>query len=329
MSTTFLFSTYSCPTEETLTVQIAGQSGQVRGEKESLLFDTYPEGERTFINLPVDANDVQSLAVIEALFAQAPELSSLWLSKPNPAVQSLLGLSEVPCEVTRTDFFQVRTLWVHNGRETLPPERWTITKDIAHPARPRVQEGQVLYQRSIPQIGKVLRFRVVDIAKDLETFHSWHNQERVANFWELNKSKEELKEYLVKGLQDPHQFPVILELDGTSVGYFEMYWTPEDRLGPYYPSEAFDRGFHLLIGNESFLGFNNTDAILKSVTHYLFLEEPRTRKIMAEPRSDNVKILRYIETFTAWKNLREFDFPHKRACLLECKREAFFGGRFL
>lgn len=329
MSTTFLFSTYSCPTQETLTVQIAGQAGQVRGEKESLLFDTYQEGARTFINLPTDANESQAAAVLEALFAQVPERNSLWLSKPNPALQALLGLSEVPCEVTRSDFFQLRTLWVHNGREALRPERWTTTKETPHPVRPRVQEGQTLYQRTISKIGKVLRFRVADVSKDLETFHEWHNQERVANFWELNKSKEELKDYLLKGLQDPHQFPVILELDNTPVGYFEMYWTPEDRLGPYYPAEPFDRGFHLLIGNEAFLGFNNTDAILKSVTHYLFLEEPRTRKIMAEPRSDNVKILRYIETFSAWKNLREFDFPHKRACLLECKREAFFGGNFL
>lgn len=329
MSTTFQFSTYSCPLQETLTVQIAGLSGQVRGEKETLLFDLHQEGERTFVNLPSDARESHALAVIEALFAQNSAWTSVWLSKACPAVQNLLASESIPTEVSRLEFFQLRNMWVHNGDSQITPEKWTTTKDVAHPIRPRVKAGQLLYSRFYPAIGKTISFRVVDPTKDLETFHNWHNQERVYHFWELNKPQDELREYLDKGLQDPHQFPTFVEFDGVPVGYFEFYWTAEDRLGPYYPADAFDRGLHLLIGNEAYLGFNNTDAILKSACHYLFLEEPRTRKIMAEPRADNKKILRYLETFLAWKNLREFDFPHKRAALLECKREAFFGGNYL
>ncbi|KYG63756.1 aerobactin siderophore biosynthesis protein iucB [Bdellovibrio bacteriovorus] len=329
MSTTFLFSTYACSTQEALTVQIAGHSGQVRSPKEALLFDTFTEADKLFVNIQADACDVMTLAVLEALFVQNSSLQSLWLNKVPAGFSRLLGKSGTPLEVTRQEFFQLRPLWVHNGKENITPETWTLTKEVSHPVRPRVKPGQILYQRSLTHLGKTLRLRVADIEKDLDIFHDWHNQPRVFDFWELNKPKEELREYLKKGLEDPHQFPVIVEFDETSVGYFEMYWTKEDRLGPYYDSEAFDRGLHFLIGNEKFLGFANTDAILKSVTHYLFLEEPRTRKIMAEPRSDNAKVLRYVETFTAWKKLKEFDFPHKRAALLECRREAFFGGNFL
>lgn len=329
MSTTFPFSTYSCPAKESLNVQIAGQAGQVRGDKEALLFDTYKEGEKFFVSLQSDASDILALATLEAVFSQDKTLQSVWIAKPCPALQNLVCKTEAPFEVKRSEFFQLRPLWVHNGRQMIIPENWTVTKDVSHPMRPRVEAGQLLYQRSIPHLGKVLRFRVAHPDKDLETFHEWHNQERVFKFWELNKSKENLREYLVKGLQDPHQFPVIVEFDETPVGYFEMYWTKEDRLGPYYEADAFDRGLHFLIGNEKFLGFDNTDAILKSASHYLFLEEPRTRKIMAEPRSDNTKVLRYVETFTAWRKLREFDFPHKRAALLECTRERFFEGNFL
>lgn len=329
MSTTFLFSTYACATQEALTVQIAGQSGQVRAPQEVFLFDTFMENDKLFVNIQADANNVMTLAIFEALFAQNNSTQSLWLQKPSAGLTNLLGKADRPLEITRQEFFQLRPLWVHNGNDPITPETWTKTKEVTHPLRPRVKPGQTLYQRTLPHLGKTLRLRVADSEKDLDVFHEWHNQPRVFDFWELNKPKEELREYLKKGLEDPHQFPVILDFDETPVGYFEMYWTKEDRLGPYYDSEAFDRGLHFLIGNEKFLGFANTDAILKSVTHYLFLEDPRTRRIMAEPRSDNVKVLRYVETFTAWKKLKEFDFPHKRAALLECRREAFFGGNFL
>ena len=145
----------------------------------------------------------------------------------------------------------------------------------------------------------------------------------------MAESKEKILAYIEKSLKDPHALPTIAECDGVPFGYFELYWTREDRLAPYYESEVWDRGFHFLVGEKSFLGFSNTDAILKSLTHFIYLEDRRTRKIMAEPRSDNQKVLRYLETFVAWKKLYEFDFPHKRSALLECTRERFFTGDFI
>ena len=34
-------------------------------------------------------------------------------------------------------------------------------------------------------------------------------------------------------------------------------------------------------------------------------------------------------TLDAWKKIKEFDFPHKRAALVECSRERFFQGEYL
>lgn len=276
-----------------------------------------------------NSSDMDALAAIEKLFAKDSSLQNISINSLSSTLKKMLGAKEDSYPLSRIEFFQLRSLWVHNGQEDVTPEKWTVTKEVSHPVRPAIKEGQLLYKRFVASIGKTISFRVAHIEKDLDVFHAWHNQPRVLKFWELDKPKDELREYLSKGLKDPHQFPTILELDGVPVGYFEMYWTMEDRLGPYYVADAFDRGFHFLIGNTDYLGFKNTDAILKSVCHYLFLEEPRTRKIMAEPRADNVNVLKYLETFTAWKKLKEFDFPHKRAALLECKREAFFGGNYL
>lgn len=230
--------------------------------------------------------------------------------------------------ITREAFFQKPGIWNAPTNNQFPLEEWIETNSVAHPKRYPFTAGQQLYSRYVKAIDAVVSFRVIQ-ESDLDTFHDWHNQPRVADFWELALPKEELRKYITKGLNDPHNMPVITEINGEAAGYFEIYWTKEDRLGPYYDSAPFDRGFHLLVGNTKFLGFNNTDALLKSVTHFIFLDEPRTRFIMGEPRHDNQKILRYVLSFKSWRKVKEFDFPHKRAALLECNREKFFLGKYL
>lgn len=226
-------------------------------------------------------------------------------------------------DFSREEFFQLPELWHHSATYSITPEKWTETNGRAHPLRSAPHIGTV-YKRYVPEIEKTLSFRSIDLEKDLDIFHEWHNQFRVYTFWELNKPKEELKAYIEKSLKDPHQFPMIVEMDNQPIGYYEMYWILEDRLGPYYESEAWDRGFHFLIGDKKALGFANTDSVLKAGLHFLYLDDPRTRKVMAEPRSDNQKVLKYAEAAVGWTKLKEFDFPHKRAALLENRRESFF-----
>ncbi len=226
----------------------------------------------------------------------------------------------------RTAFFQLPNLWHKSSPEI--PESWSQTGNFEHPVRPHCPEGTV-YRRFSAAVGKTFEFKVADVERDLEVFHQWHNQPRVSEFWELAKSKDELRDYLEKGLADRHQIPMILFVDGKATGYFEMYWVPEDRLAPFCDHQPWDRGFHFLIGDASFLGFKNTDQALASVVHYLFLDAPRARTIWAEPRADNAKVLKYAEILPAWRKVKEFDFPHKRAALLECTRRRFFEGKQL
>lgn len=254
----------------------------------------------------------------EHFFNERPEVNELcWENTANPKLPA-----------TREEFFQHAPLWLAAGHGEATPERWTETNGRAHPVRPVITPG-VKYRRYWPAINATISYRVADVARDLDIFHEWHNSYRVYQFWELNKPKEELREYLTKGLQDPHQTPFIVEIDGAPVGYFEFYWTAEDRLGPYYEYQPFDRGFHFLIGSREHLGLVNTDSILKALCHFIFLDDPRTRRLMAEPRSDNRKVLRYTEVFPVFQKLYEFDFPHKRAALIQGKREAFFSGKYL
>lgn len=202
----------------------------------------------------------------------------------------------------------------------------TTTKaghQVLHPKRPKTPSG-VLYSRVDGNTGSLITIELIDTKKHLDIFHEWHNKSWVYEFWELNRSKADLKDYLEKSFQDPHQDSLIYSVDGRPVGYIESYWTKEDRLGPYYDSGDFDQGFHLLIGERSYLGKQNVQFFLQSVCDYLFSGEVRTSRIMGEPRYDNRGLLKYLERFKEWRFVKEFDFPHKRAALLECRREDFY-----
>ncbi|WP_223670278.1 GNAT family N-acetyltransferase [Kangiella shandongensis] len=182
---------------------------------------------------------------------------------------------------------------------------------------------ELLYQYHDAETEQTFELRKLDIKQDLERFHHWHNQQYVYEFWELNQSKEELKNYLVDLESKDFIEPVIGSINGTPCAYFEVYWAYYDRIAPYCDATLFDRGYHLLIGEKQFLGQRNTMLWLNIVNDFIFKDEPRTERIVGEPRADNVAILKYLD-HTPFTKKKEFDFPHKRAALLECFRDTFY-----
>ncbi|RYZ60259.1 MAG: N-acetyltransferase [Proteobacteria bacterium] len=233
------------------------------------------------------------------------------------------ALSKGQASIERSQFFQIPNLWNRKGSYKPSLEKWTESKGVKHPLRP-VEKPGVFYSRYVPAIGKHISFEMLDLDRHLDVFHEWQNQKRVAQFWELDKPKEELRAYLEAVYEDPHHFPAIAAVDGVAAGYFEIYWVAEDRLGPYFDYQPFDRAFHFLIGNKSTLGRSYFNSFVESITHFLFLEDARTRTLLAEPRADNIALLHYLSKFPYWEKRYEFDFPHKRAALLASRREDFF-----
>ncbi len=302
-----------------------------RGDQTLMQF-TYDDGRLSLVqdHLGPERERIH-LRVIEFVFGHNPDLRELdgtelqapWHDALN---QYFLQKREERLIVDRRAFFQYPPLW-HRRQEPgfVEPERWISTQGRLHPQRSFIKPG-LLYRRYLPSIRRTLSFELFDRAKHLDAFHEWHNQPRVAQFWEMAHSREKLDEYIGIMEKDPHQRPIIALLDDLPIGYFEVYWTPEDRLGPYYEYDPFDRGFHFLIGDVGALGRKGTPEIIQSMVHFIFLDDPRTRRIMGEPRHDNIKLLRYLQTIPGWVKIKEFDFPHKRAALLQIRREDFFAG---
>lgn len=286
---------------------------------------------RTFAGRTAPSDPTVPACLLDDLFSRHPKAERARLS---PAVLEAFRLPRTGHGLIhgqerghdlciRSAFFQVPLLWLRPGLAVPHPVLPVACAHGGHhPQRAPAPKGAV-YERWDPIAETRIGFRTIDRERDLDLFHAWMNETRVSFYWELDKPKDELARYLETLDRDPHAYALIGSFDGDPACYYEIYWAKEDRLGAYYDADDFDRGWHGLVGNKAHLGRRKTAAWFRALTHYLFLDDARTRKIVGEPRASHTKMLSYAEA-TGYDKIKEFDFPHKRAALMECRRERFF-----
>ena len=127
---------------------------------------------------------------------------------------------------------------------------------------------------------------------DAELLHKWMNDPRVSAAWGASGPLETQEKLLKTSLSNKHSFPAIGCWDGKPFGYFEIYWVKEDQLGRYLGGndlEDWDRGFHVLVGEQEFRGGHRAKVWLSALVHYCWLADPRTQRVLVEPRLDNEK----------------------------------------
>lgn len=224
------------------------------------------------------------------------------------------------CE--RTLFWQLPQPWLGASLTSSYPQQMVISGGKRHPLRPMKPRGEV-YRRFDARLGAWISLRTLDIDDDLARFNRWQNSPRVASFWQEEGSLEQHREYLSKLDVDPHTLTLIGCFDDQPFAYFEAYWAKEDRIAPFYEAADYDRGIHMLVGEENHRGPHKVASWLSALVHYLFLDDPRTQRVVAEPRADNVKMIGYMQN-QRFHCEKAFDFPHKRAALMVLGRERFF-----
>jgi acetyl CoA:N6-hydroxylysine acetyl transferase len=223
---------------------------------------------------------------------------------------------------SRQTFWQSPKPWLQAPASSETPLRYTQSNGITHPVRPKNPEGTI-YERHFPQIDMTFSLRTADPDADSAIFSEWMNLDRVAYFWDQRGTQAEHAAYLKERREDEHMHPMIGYFDGKPFGYFEFYWAKEDRLGPFYDAGDFDRGLHLLIGDAQFQSSGKLKAWWSGVLHFMFIDDPRTERLVGEPRVDHVRHIAYMHRM-GFHTLKEFDFPHKRAALTMIERKQFF-----
>jgi acetyl CoA:N6-hydroxylysine acetyl transferase len=299
------------------------------GSDATLTFDGAPDTAASITT--VEIQRLAALAALDAAFVRADGPATLRLLAPD-ALAEALRRDGVAVEdaggglwASVGMLFQRSDLWLLAAGSGGYPQTHVLSNGRYHPRRPPKPQG-TLYARHIPWLGQTLSFRVADPARDLERFHRWQNDPRVAAFWQETGDLDHHRAYLDAQTSDPHTMPLIASLDGAPFGYFEVYWAKENRIGAYYDAQDYDRGWHVLIGEEHVRGRAYVSAWLPSLVHFMFLDDPRTQRIVGEPRADHHQQIRNLDR-SGFAKVKEFDFPHKRAMLVMLLRERYCADR--
>ncbi|KAL3454502.1 siderophore biosynthesis protein [Aspergillus insuetus] len=271
----------------------------------------------------------------------SPSRESMYLSDPNKRPTSADSGHYTPSEGPFASHSHLPTFFPP------PPPQFTFTNGIRHPIRQKPpHQGEVFYVRYIPSLQQYLSFRVPHLPSlkdatrplsptmsiepptpntpsDLEYLHKWMNEPRVDAAWGEAGPIAKQEEFLRQNLSKRNSFPVIGCWDGKPFGYFEIYWVKEDPLGPLIgTADNYDRGIHVLVGEQEFRGPHRVAGWLSSLVHYCWLADMRTQTVMLEPRVDNKKIINYLQNAGFYKE-GEVTFPHKQSAVMKIRRESW------
>jgi acetyl CoA:N6-hydroxylysine acetyl transferase len=277
------------------------------------------ERQHIALGAPHPAPDDAAFALWAAcywLFAGEPDCREVRWDLSQPPASALGSGLLVPVAdgwlTPRELFWQLPEPWLRGPRSAGHPP-------LPRPPKPRGE----LYRRFDARLGQWISLRALEIEEDLDRFHRWQNTPRVLHFWQEGGTLGQHRAYLERQAADPHTLSLIGCFDDQPFAYFEAYWAKEDRIAPFYDAGDFDRGIHMLVGEETHRGPAKVTSWLGALVHYLFIDEPRTRTLVSEPRADNARMIAYLRA-QGFGCLKEFDFPHKRAALMLLSREAFF-----
>ena len=295
------------------------------------------DGERVLIDSPLPAHYPATalLAVIGSHFAYRKKSAVLSINLKAPQafavaairqgvfdtqLPSADGSLELQCR--RATFWQNPLPWLTAPASMHTTLHYCFSGEKRHPQRPPIPAGEV-YRRHLPGLNSTFSLRTIDPDRDLEAFNRWMNLEQVAYFWEQTGSLEEHAAYLREMLDDPRVHPLIGCFDDEPFAYFEVYWCKEDRIAPFYDVADYDRGWHVVVGESKHQGVGKLKAWFNSLMHYMYLDDPRTQRILGEPRIDHTRQIEFLKS-QGFGHLKDIQFMHKKAALLRLEREYFF-----
>lgn len=268
------------------------------------------------------------LAVLQMILMHEPQVHMIEVVLPDSTARELAHAGLLVAQdggyVSYAEMvWQHAAGWLPHAATTAFPALQVMHDGRRHPLRGPKPQG-VVYTRYIPWLKRTLTLRALQQENDLPLFSRWMNDPVVAQFWGETGDIGQHRNYLDTIAADPHMTSLIAIFDDQPFAYFEAYWAKENRIAPFYDCADFDRGWHVLVGEEAFRGKQFAVAWLTSISHYLFLDDCRTQCVVGEPRADHDKQIRNLDK-SGYAKVKEFDFPHKRAMLVMLSRERYFG----
>ena len=192
--------------------------------------------------------------------------------------------------LTRADFWQSS---IPKMAKTISPwmlidaERWKETGGYTQntPRGPRRNLNlkpncsEVIYSRSIPELGESLSYQMISVEDHLELFAKWQNSDRVHSGWrQRSEDMKEHEQFIQECIKAPDRWGMIGYWGNEPWGYVEIYWVKESNVAPFYRCGPYDMGFHALVGEERFRGGHRVRTWMGAAVHVSQLPRQRLRQ---------------------------------------------------
>ncbi|WP_435880955.1 GNAT family N-acetyltransferase [Streptomyces pharetrae] len=160
----------------------------------------------------------------------------------------------------------------------------------------------------------------VQIERDLALISGWMNDPAVAAYWHLAGPPVVTALHLRTQLAgDGRSAPCLGVLDGTPIGYWEIYRADLDPLARHYPARPHDTGIHLLIGQPADRGRGLGSALLEAIAQLILDRRSACARVVAEPDIRNTPSLSAFLR-AGFRVSGEVELPGKRAALMVRER---------
>ena len=165
-----------------------------------------------------------------------------------------------------------------------------------------------------------IELRAADPDSDLALVHAWMQEPHVVPWWQLAGPPADVRAYLAAQVALAHMTVWVASADGEPFAYVETYRAAEDPLARHYAALPGDRGFHLLVGPERWLGSGAPRRLVEVLLARL-LREPGAERVVCEPDVRNERMLAFCRALGG-EVAAELELPDKRAALVVWTREA-------
>ncbi|MFW0783143.1 GNAT family N-acetyltransferase [Gordonia sp. CPCC 206044] len=195
---------------------------------------------------------------------------------------------------------------------TTPPEPYSIGREITDVSAEVAAAGGPV----VPDLTGRFRLRLVDPdGSDPQMLVEWFARPHLAETWEQDWSVERWRADSAHRLAGDYSRPLIVSLDGTEIGYIELYRPARDEIARLYPADPHDMGLHIATADASLIGRGVMSDWMAELAQAVFDADSRCRRVVLEPDWRNTRIRR-AATRRGWVDVGEFDVrPDRRIAL--------------
>jgi RimJ/RimL family protein N-acetyltransferase len=171
----------------------------------------------------------------------------------------------------------------------------------------------LLYTMYNPTIQSLVSLRSLDLDKDLDMIYDWVNRSYSKRFWQLNGSRELVKNTYGKIMDNPKAHSFIGIINQHPVCQIDAYLICGDELNIHVDATVHDAGLHLLMAPPRHLKKGWSLAALQIFQDYFF-SFPKAERLYGEPDHENIPA-NVLSIRAGFQFLEEIQMSYKKANL--------------